>query len=351
MNAKWHESGTTGAAGGHLAYSGVMQTPEAELPEAEIDGRPATLTANDGRALAARWFEPVGPAHAVAVVSAAGGVPQGYYRAFAQWLAARGYAVLTYDYRGIGASRQGPLRDDPSRMADWALLDMSAALAAAAARAGKGGPLPLLMVGHSFGGNCAAFAHGVQRADAILMVASGTGEPRLYPWPQRALLSFFFRLWLPALLPLFGHLPGWALGPGAQPLPAGAARQWVRWGLRRGWAFADPEMAAHSAAATLSAPLHLWSIDDDRSYAPRRAVDALAAHFTHAAVQRHHLLPADAALRQLGHFGVFRRQAGAPLWLRLMQPLEAAVPALQPPAHQGKAARTAAAGAGYSAPP
>ena len=339
-----------------------------QSPGAAINGRPTTLTAADGRELAACWFEPYEPPHAVAVVSAAGGVPQGYYRAFAQWLAARGYAVLTYDYRGIGASCQGPLRQDPARMTDWAVRDMSAALAAAADRAdqggradradrggrgergevgGRSGRLPLLLVGHSFGGNCAAFAHGVQRADALLMVASGTGEPRLYPWPQRALLLIAFRLWLPALLPLFGHLPGWALGPGAQPLPAGAARQWVRWGLQRGWAFADPEMAPYSRAATLTAPLHLWSVEDDRAHAPRRAVDALAAHFKQAAVQRHHLQPSEFGLRQLGHFGVFRRQAGPPLWQRLLQPLEAAVPALQPPSGRG----ASVAGAGYSGPP
>ena len=137
-----------------LAYSGAMQTSGAA-----IDGRSTTLTAADGRLLAACWFEPDDPPHAVAVVSAAGGVPQGCYRAFAQWLAARGYAVLTYDYRGIGSSCQGPVRQDPARKTDWAVRDMSAALAAAADRADQGGRadrgergdrLPLLLVGHSF---------------------------------------------------------------------------------------------------------------------------------------------------------------------------------------------------------
>lgn len=296
-------------------------------------GRACRLTAADGRMLGAAWYETPQAAHAVAVIGPAGGVPQGYYRAFAQWLAARGYAVLTLDYRGYGASCQGPLRQDPARMFDWAVHDMGAALAAAASRARQAQPLPLplLLVGHSFGGNCAAFAPGVRAVDAILMVAAGTGEPRLLPWPQRALVALFFRVVLPVLLPLFGHLPGWVLGPGAQPLPAGVARQWLHWGLRRGWAFADPEMQPHNAAAAITAPLHVWSFDDDRLHAPQRAVDALAAHYTHAAVQRHHLRPADVGLRRLGHFGAFRRSAGPPLWLRLLQPLEAALPALQPP--------------------
>ena len=117
------------------------------------------LVAGDGRHLAASWFEPpAGAARAVAVVSSAAGVPRGYYRGFAQWLAQRGYAVLTYDYRGIAGSRRGSMRDEPATMADWALLDMSAALAAAQARRATEG-LPLLLVGHSFGGNAIAFSH------------------------------------------------------------------------------------------------------------------------------------------------------------------------------------------------
>jgi predicted alpha/beta hydrolase len=287
------------------------------------------LIADDGRRLAASWFEPAqGAARAVALVSSATGVPRGFYAAFAQWLAARGYAVLTYDYRGIAGSREGSLRRERATMRDWAVLDMSAALAAAEARrAGRG--LPLLLVGHSFGGNCIAFARGVERADAILGVGSQLGEPRLYPGVHGAVAQVFFRAWVPAVVAGFGHLPGWALGPGAQALPSGVARQWGRWGLRRGWAYADPAMAPHRSASAVLAPVHLWGIDDDLTYAPPRAIDALAAQFRNAAVQRHQLAPADVGRRGLGHFGVFRRDPGPRAWARMLAPIEAAAPALQ----------------------
>ena len=105
---------------------------------ATAPGAATLLVADDGRHLAATWTEPPqGDAHAVAVISSAAGVPRGYYRAFAQWLAGRGYAVLSYDYRGIAGSRAaGSLRHERASMRDWALLDMSAALAAAEARRG-----------------------------------------------------------------------------------------------------------------------------------------------------------------------------------------------------------------------
>lgn len=287
------------------------------------------IVADDGRHLAASWFEPpTGPARAVAVVSAAVGVPRGYYSAFANWLAARGYAVLTYDYRGIAGSRRGAMRQERATMRDWAVLDMSAALAAAQARRATQG-LPLLLVGHSFGGNAVSFARGVEHADALLAVGSQLGEPRLYPGVHRLAAEFFFRVWLPAVVPLFGHLPGWALGPGALALPAGVARQWAQWGLQRGWAFADPAMQPHRSAAALNVPVHLWSVSDDLSYAPPRAVDALAEQFRNAAVQRHRISPAQVGVKQLGHFGAFRRDPGERLWQRLLAPIEAAAPALR----------------------
>lgn len=288
------------------------------------------LVADDGRHLAATWTEPpAGAARAVAVLSSATGVPRGYYRAFSEWMAGRGYAVLTYDYRGIGGSRRGPLRQERATMRDWAVLDMSAALAAAEARRATQG-LPLLLVGHSFGGNAIAFARGVERADALLAVGSQLGEPRLYPGVHRLTAEFFFRAWLPALLPLFGQLPGWALGPGAQALPAGVARQWAAWGLRRGWAYADPAMQPYRSASALNVPVHLWHVSDDRVFAPPAAVDALAAQFRNAAVQRHGITPQAVGVPALGHFGAFRRNPGERLWQPLLDRIEAATPALRP---------------------
>jgi predicted alpha/beta hydrolase len=322
------------AAGFYSAAMDITRTPglAPAAPAAAGAGGQQHLVADDGRHLAATWFEPpTGTARAVAVVSCAAGAPRGYYRGFAEWMAGRGYAVLTYDYRGVAGSRRGPMRHERASMRDWALLDMPAALAAAEARRATQA-LPLLLVGHSFGGNAIPFARGVERADALLTVASQLGEPRLYPGHHRWVAEFFFRAWLPAQVALFGHLPGWALGGGAQPLPRAAARDWARWGRTRGWAYGDPAMAEHRAASALNIPVHLWHVADDQRFAPPRAVDGLAAVFRNAAVQRHGIAPADVGVKQLGHFGAFRRNPGPRLWERLLAPIEAATPALRPTA-------------------
>ena len=58
-------------------------------------------------------------------------------------------------------------------------------------------------------------------------------------------------------------------------------------------------------------------------------VDALAAQFRNAAVQRHTLAPADIGARRIGHFGVFRRDPGERAWAAMLQRIEQATPALR----------------------
>src|SRR3954454_19862752 len=60
------------------------------------------LTA-DGVSLAATVWDPPGRAGShVLVIASATGVLRGYYASFASSLASRGFAVVTFDYRGMG---------------------------------------------------------------------------------------------------------------------------------------------------------------------------------------------------------------------------------------------------------
>jgi predicted alpha/beta hydrolase len=63
-----------------------------------------TITAADGMKLAVRVYEPDSPDRGSVVIGGAMGVRQDYYAPFAQWLAGRGWRVLTFDYRGSGDS-------------------------------------------------------------------------------------------------------------------------------------------------------------------------------------------------------------------------------------------------------
>ncbi len=297
---------------------------------------PTPLRCSDGRLLAAQWFEPPAAVgvRAVAVIGAATAVPAGYYRHFADWLARRGYAVLSFDYRGIAASRGVLQPGEDVRLRDWARLDMAAALHAADRRRREEADrqqcdVGLLWVGHSLGGNAVGLVPGFEeKVDAVLGVAAQVAYVGHWSGFARVQAWVFFHWMLPVLVRLLGHAPGRVLGPRAQDLPAGAALEWAAWGRTPGFLFGDESLARERAYDRFHGTVHLWSITDDHLFGPAAAVDALAAQFKAARVQRHVLAPADLGVKKIEHFGPFRRDLGAQLWPRLLAPVEAATPRL-----------------------
>ncbi|RTL37316.1 MAG: alpha/beta fold hydrolase [Burkholderiales bacterium] len=295
-----------------------------------------SIRCSDGRLLAATWFEPgAGQAvRAVAVIGCATAVPASYYRHFAQWLADRGYAVLTFDYRGIAASRRALHAGEDVRLRDWARVDMAAALHAADRRrrleqTQQGHDLGLLWIGHSLGGNAVGLVPGFEdKVDAVLGVAAQVAYLGHWSGWARVQAWLFFHAMLPGLVRLLGHAPGRVLGPRAEDLPAGAALEWAAWGRTPGFLFGDSTLARERAYHRFTGPVHLWHITDDHLFGPPEAVDALAQEFHSAFVQRHAIAPQDLGVKRIEHFGPFRRELGPQLWPRLLAPIEAVTPRL-----------------------
>src|SRR5215468_8742646 len=107
---------------------------DAALDDVFVDD--ITFPGTDGYALAGSLFLPRGDKRHAVLINSATAVPRKVYRGFASYLAHRGCAVLTYDYRGIGGSRQQALvgYDQPkslvgfkASMSDWAAHDVTAA--------------------------------------------------------------------------------------------------------------------------------------------------------------------------------------------------------------------------------
>jgi predicted alpha/beta hydrolase len=294
------------------------------------------LRCSDGRLITGRWAEPpIGqPVRAIAVIGPATAVAARYYTGFAEWLANRGYAVLSFDLRGMGASRDALHPREDVRLRDWARLDMGAALHAAARRrrieqAQQAQPVGLLWIGHSLGGNATPLVPGFdEEVDALLGVAAQVASYRYWSGWARVQAWDFFHLMLPFCGHVLGRAPGRMLGPRAQDLPAGAALEWAAWGRMRAFHFSDPSLRGQHRAAEFRGTAHLWDIADDHLFGPSPAVDALAREFKGARVQRHSISPEALGVRRIEHFGPFRRDIGAQLWPRFLEPIERATPSL-----------------------
>src|SRR5687767_12079301 len=96
-------------------------------------GTAIRISAADGFSIAASEYLPNVSPRAVVVINAATAVRRRYYDRFAHYLASNGFAVVTYDYRGIGDSAPRNLRASDATMRQWGELDQPAVIAHARA--------------------------------------------------------------------------------------------------------------------------------------------------------------------------------------------------------------------------
>lgn len=269
----------------------------------------------DGRALAAEMDLATATRRGVVVMASATGVRRQYYAPLAEFIAAHGFDVLRFDPRGIGDSRVGDVRRDPTCMRDWGVLDIDAALRHAAERADGWGKVCL--IGHSSGGHLAPLGSAFASIRQAVFIASGTCNWRLYPrhqWPR--LLAAWYGA-VPVLTRAFGYLPGWA-GVGVD-LPLGVARDWRGWSVAPDYLFSDSTLDT-SGYASWPGRLHAISIADDSGFSPPPTVHDLLRRFQSATVT-HEALKPDATSGSIGHFGFFQPRHSK-LWSRVIAALE-----------------------------
>jgi predicted alpha/beta hydrolase len=285
------------------------------------------LVAADGRQLAAHYWPAAtgkGVARAVAVINPATAVKAAYYHRFAAFLAAHGYAALTYDYRGIGASRRGSLRSEKgTAKLDWGRHDCDAALAWAARCHPR---LPLHVVAHSIGGLLVGLAPHNRHVARCLTVGAQYAYWRDYVADRRLSMWLRWHLLMPLVTALWGYFPARRLG-WHEDLPAAAAYEWAFRSARLEHAYrrqqrggADP-LAAFSG---LRGDILALTFSDD-PFATPAALDRLLDYCASARRVRVQLDPADLGVSGVGHFAFFHERFRDSLWQIALRWLESGV--------------------------
>ena len=269
----------------------------------------STVTTADGVELAATVYGDARACRAGVLIVPAMAVEQAYYEPFAQWLAARGHCVATFDYRGIGRSHRGPLRSVQADVLTWARLDTGAMVDFTADRIG---PRPLLWVGHSLGGQILGLVPQHERVAAMLTVAAGSGYWRDYVPGLRRLAPLLWYGIVPTLLAAVGYFPGQRLGL-IGDVPAGVMRQWRSWCLHPDYLFGVESPEVRSTYAALAQPILSLSFTDDE-YMSARNIASLHSFYAGSAPELRRIAPADVGVDRIGHFGFFRRHHGETLW-------------------------------------
>ena len=290
--------------------------PETELDDVFVDD--ITFPATDGYVLGASLFLPrTGSRHHAILINSATAVPRKIYRRFAGYLARRGCAVLTYDYRGIGDSRQRALigYNQPkslvgfkATMADWAALDITAAVSWMRERYSH---LPLTYVGHSFGGQALGLLPNSNEVKRALLIAAQAGYWKLMASPERYRVYVLLNFVGTPLTRVLGYMPGWS-GVG-EDLPKGVFEQWTRWVMSERYLFDEPNLKALSNFTKYTGALRSICLSDD-PWATRPAIELMASGFKSTRPDIITITPADVDAKTIGHLGFFRPEHRDTLW-------------------------------------
>lgn len=280
-----------------------------------MSAEPVTIRAADGTDIQGVVYRPPGRPRRAVLVSGGLGIPQRFYAPFATWLAERGHLVLTFDLRGMGASRRpehrSSLRGLDADMLTWARQDFAAAVRAVSDRAGGES---IALIGHSLGAHHAAMtdADTQARIDIVAAVASGSGYWRDWAAPSRRLAPLMLHVAAPVLTPVLGYFPGEALRM-VGDLPGPAMRQWVRWCRHPDFAWgAEPQRVQPSLRSARFRIEAFSFIDDDAM--TETCTRKLLAAMPHAPSNVVVVKPRDVGMARIGHTGAFRREGAPALW-------------------------------------
>ncbi len=313
LSSRSRSASARGLADRHLAAAtSSLFGPSYERHTLEVDGAPMAL----------RYYPPLRseipagePARGAVMIAPAMGVPQRFYAAFAGWLAARGFHVVSFDYRGSGESLTTSLRAVDVDVIDWAERDAGRALRFLEER---GEALPITWIGHSLGGQIVPFVPGHHRLAKILTIATGSGYWRENSRSLRRKVWLMWWVAAPLLTPLFGYFPGSRLGI-VGDLPRGVIEQWRRWCLDPEYCVGAEGDGVRARFAAVQVPLTSISFTDDEMMSAENT-ESLHGFYAGAPRAMKRFAPKDLGVSRIGHFGLFREKLGAQLWPRLIAP-------------------------------
>jgi predicted alpha/beta hydrolase len=278
-----------------------------------IAGQAVVISCPDGVELSGHlWRAAGGVACGGVIINAATGVLARYYHRYARFLAAHGFDVLTYDYRGIGASAPQSLKTCRYRWRDWGEIDFDAALRFMGAR--RQAAYPIVVVGHSIGGFLPGLAESAPLIDRMLTVGAQ------YAWrgdyAPRKLLALLFK-WhfiMPIITAICGYFPGRKLG-WLENLPSGVANEWSFRAARFERSHPPGQRATVlKRMAAVRAPILAVAISDDE-LGTLPAIRRALGYYANAPSTVVQLKPSDYNLEAIGHFHLFHDSHAPGFWM------------------------------------
>lgn len=251
------------------------------------------------------------------LICPATGIRQRFYQAFATWLFEQGYDVLCFDFRGIGESLHGKLKDSQASIQDWGMLDIPTAIDYLLQRTQKS---QVLMIGHSAGGQLLGVVPNYHRVAKLVAVAGSTGYVKGLSGQTKWFAPVMFNVLFPFSSQLFGYGASRWIGMG-ENLPKAVARQWREFCSQAGYIEnALGKSIFHDFHDKIQIPMTaIHAIDDE--IATKTNVEDLLRLYPNAQKKRIELAPNEWQHQEIGHMAWFKR-SHQNLWPLVLKELQ-----------------------------
>lgn len=268
-----------------------------------------SITCADGYNLSTRFYPAVTQpeTHAKALspilICPATGIVKGFYHAFAVWLAEQGHAVLSFDFRGIGDSLHGKLKDSQASIQDWGQLDIPAAIEALLTKTQAD---QVILIGHSAGGQLLGIAPNYAKVKQVIAIACSTGHIKGLKGRTKLMAPVMFNLIFPISNAFKGYGATKMLGMG-ENLPKNVAKQWAQFCSKPGY-------VKNAIGKTIFEDFHnqieipiiaFWATDDE--IATEANVKDLLRLYPNAATQIIKVVPQEYGHSAIGHMLMFKK--------------------------------------------
>lgn len=262
------------------------------------------ISCKDGYQLAAQYYPAQDQSKPYPIlICPATGITKNFYHAFASWLNQQGYSVLSFDFRGIGESLHGQLKDSTANINDWGLLDIPAAIEVLLERTHA---QKVIIIGHSAGGQLLGIVPNYHKVAKVVAIAGSTGHVKGLKGKTKFLAPVMFNVIFPVSSLLKGYGATQFIGMG-ENLPKNVAKQWAEFCSQPGYVMnAIGKTIFHDYHHEIQCPITSFRASDDE-IATQTNVEGLLSLYPNAPTKLIELKPKQYGYKYIGHMLMFKK--------------------------------------------
>jgi predicted alpha/beta hydrolase len=285
-----------------------------------ITTTPIRVTCADGVELGGMLLKPA-TAKAIVQFNAGTGAKKEFYLPFLEFLTQQGYLCCLWDYRGIGESAPNSLRGCDHRFQDYGIYDIPAITRFLTSEFPD---LPLVMVGHSAGGQQVGFSTDLSRIKGLLGFAVSVGYLGFMPFRYSWVSRYFFSVFSPISIVLTGYVAAKRFGI-MEDLPKNVVLEWRDWCNVPNYFFNERfygKTVPRGLFQEYPFPVHvIWASDDPISN--KRSIPMFWNHVKSAqGITFRKLDPKALGVDNIDHFGFFRKKFRENIWQEALDTLD-----------------------------